>query len=309
MNALAFITFLASALIFAVPSKLKWHLTFALQLLVAAITGWAAFNVLMNETGVLDIPFIYLIGSQVHLVIDGLSAFFILVVNFTAITGGLYAIGYLKPYSDSKNATELSLHLFCFLWLHISMVLVCMLRDGLAFLITWEMMAITSFVLVIFESDKKEAIRIGINYLIQMHVALILIIAAFVHAYVTGSNYPKCIRFTLSRSNGYRPRGAVPPSGLFVSELMVFKSLFAGNHYFISILVLFLLFVIIFVFGRNFMQLLYSTDQEGRVTGTAVVNKGETASQFILITIIIYLAFWPPSFFTDLINSAIVKLI
>lgn len=101
----------------------------------------------------------------------------------------------------------------------------------------------------------------------------------------------------------------IPPSGLFVSELMVFKSLFAGNHYFISVLVLFLLSVIIFVFGRNFMQLLYSTDQEGHVSGTVEVNKAETASQFILITLIIYLAFWPPSFFTDLINSAIAKLV
>src|SRR6266850_2346825 len=66
---------------------------------------------------------------------------------------------------------------------HISMLLVCILRDGLAFLITWEMMAVTSFVLVIFESDKKETIRIGINYLIQMHVALIFIMMGFLYSY------------------------------------------------------------------------------------------------------------------------------
>jgi len=191
MNVNAFIIIMIlSVFIFAAPAKIKWHCAFALQLLTAVITGWAAVDVLINDTGVLDIPFINLIGNQVNVVIDNLSAFFLLVVNFTAITGGLYAFGYLKPYSANKNSTELSLHLFCFLWLHISMVLACMLRDGLAFLISWEMMAVTSFVLVTFESDKKDIIRIGINYLIQMHVALLFILTGFLYAEVkTGAEF------------------------------------------------------------------------------------------------------------------------
>ena len=191
MNVTAFIAIMGlSVMVFAVPAKVKWHCMFALQLLTAAWTGWAAVAVLINDTGVIDLPFFWLLGSEVHLVIDRLSAFFMLVVNITAITGGLYAFGYLKPYLPSKNSTELSIHFFSFLWLHISMLLVCILRDGLAFLITWEMMAVTSFVLVIFESDKKETIRIGINYLIQMHVALILIMLGFIYAYVkTGAAF------------------------------------------------------------------------------------------------------------------------
>jgi len=101
---------------------------------------------------------------------------------------------------------------------------------------------------------------------------------------------------------------AIPPSGLFVSELMVFKSLFAGHHYLISIVVLLLLSVIIFVLGRNFMQLLYSTEYELQGTEVAKTSGSETVSQFILIALMIYLAFWPPAFFTKLINSAIVML-
>src|SRR5258708_23107090 len=151
MNSNVFIgCMVLSILIFATPTKLKWHVAFALQLLAAAISGWAAWQVLINDIGVIDLPFFFLIGNQVHLVIDRLSAFFILVVNFTAITGGLYALGYLRPYTANKNSTELSLHLFSFLWLHISMLLACIVRDGLAFLIAWELMAISSFILVIF---------------------------------------------------------------------------------------------------------------------------------------------------------------
>jgi hydrogenase-4 component F len=101
---------------------------------------------------------------------------------------------------------------------------------------------------------------------------------------------------------------AIPPSGLFVSELMVFKALFTGHYYIVSIVVLFLLSVIIYVLGRNFMQLLYSTDYEVRGTEAVAVYKPETFSQFILIALLIYLAFWPPAFFTKLINSAVVML-
>ncbi len=101
---------------------------------------------------------------------------------------------------------------------------------------------------------------------------------------------------------------AIPPSGLFVSELMVFKSLFTGHHYFISIVVLLFLSVIIFALGRNFTQLLYSTDYEVQGTEPGNVSKTETFSQFILIGLMIYLAFWPPVFFIELINSAVAML-
>ena len=191
MNVNAFIvTVIMSILIFAIPAKMKWFYAFALQLIVSAITGWAAVEVLINDTGTIVLPFIYLVGNQINIVIDGLSAFFLLVVNFTAITGGLYAFGYLKPYSENKNSTELAIHHFSFFGLHVSMILVCMFRDGLAFLISWEMMAVTSFALVIFESDKKDIIKIGINYLIQMHVALIFIMIGFLYANVkTGAEF------------------------------------------------------------------------------------------------------------------------
>ena len=101
---------------------------------------------------------------------------------------------------------------------------------------------------------------------------------------------------------------AIPPSGLFVSELMVFKSLFTGHHYIISMVVLLLLCVIIFVLGKNFMQLLYSTEYEVQGSGPVNISKSETFSQFILIALMIYLAFWPPAFFIERINSAVVML-
>ncbi len=99
---------------------------------------------------------------------------------------------------------------------------------------------------------------------------------------------------------------AIPPSGLFVSELMIFKSLFGGHYYLIGMVLLLFLSVTIFALGRNFMWLLYSIDQA--VPKAAEINKAETFSQFILIGLITYLAYSPPLFFTKLINSAIANL-
>ena len=70
------------------------------------------------------------------------------------------------------------------------MLLVCMLRDGLAFLVVWEMMSVFSFILVIFESEKKETVKAGINFLLQMHIGFVFIMAGFIYAYVqTGAAF------------------------------------------------------------------------------------------------------------------------
>lgn len=59
------------------------------------------------------------------------------------------------------------------------MVLVVMIRQGTAFLIAWEMMAISSFLLVIFDAEDRIIMKTGISYLIQMHVGMFFILVAF----------------------------------------------------------------------------------------------------------------------------------
>jgi formate hydrogenlyase subunit 3/multisubunit Na+/H+ antiporter MnhD subunit len=59
------------------------------------------------------------------------------------------------------------------------MLLVVMLREGIAFLIAWEIMALSSFFLVIFEAEKRNILKTGISYLIQMHIGMFFILIAF----------------------------------------------------------------------------------------------------------------------------------
>jgi formate hydrogenlyase subunit 3/multisubunit Na+/H+ antiporter MnhD subunit len=120
-----------------------------------------------------------ILQNSLVLTTDRISAFFIVVINITVFTGFLYARGYLRPYYESKNSLRFSIHYLSYLWLYFSMILVVILRDGLPFLIAWEIMALSSFLLVIFDAEDKTIMKTGISYLIQMHVGMFFILIAF----------------------------------------------------------------------------------------------------------------------------------
>ena len=184
MNIVLFkIAILLTFVLFLLPKKYQYYFGLALHLAIIAITSIWIFNVLALSS-TLTLPFIPFLGNTLSIIIDPLSAFFMLVINFTVLTGIIYAKGYLQPYYNKKSKAEMGWHFFNFLWLHISMLLVVIVRDGIAFLMIWEIMSLSSFFLVIFETEKKEAIKIGINYLIQMHVGIVFLMVAFIVAFV-----------------------------------------------------------------------------------------------------------------------------
>ncbi|MEP6793597.1 MAG: proton-conducting transporter membrane subunit [Saprospiraceae bacterium] len=119
--------------------------------------------------------------------IDALSAWFILIVNFTCVSGALYGIGYMKPYEDQKGNT--SLHWILFVVFHVSMLSVCVLHNGLAFLIAWEIMSISSALLVIFEHHKSDTLKAAMNYLVQMHIGVVLLSMAFIWIYFSEGSF------------------------------------------------------------------------------------------------------------------------
>ena len=183
------IIIISTTALFLLSKKYQNNMSLLLQFVIIAITSFWAIKA-FTTSNILELPFIHLFGHSVSLKIDKLSAFFIFVINFTSLTGLIYAKGYLKPYLPKKNTTEIAFHSFNFLWLHISMLLVVMIRDALAFLIVWEIMSLVSFFLVIFESEKKETVKIGIKYLIQMHIGVVFLMIAFIIAFVqTGAEF------------------------------------------------------------------------------------------------------------------------
>ncbi|HTE29809.1 MAG TPA: proton-conducting transporter membrane subunit [Chryseolinea sp.] len=167
--------------IFIVPKTWKYSLGLVLHIMVVVSTGTWAFESLVNGTQTIALG-VATWSGPIELVIDSLSAFFMLIINLICFCGILYAGGYLKPYLPKKRSVFISLHLFSFLWLHGSMLMVTAMRDGIAFLLAWELMSLFSFVLVIFEAQKESTLKTGINYLLQMHLGFALIMISFLIA-------------------------------------------------------------------------------------------------------------------------------
>ncbi len=101
---------------------------------------------------------------------------------------------------------------------------------------------------------------------------------------------------------------AMPPSGLFVSEFMIFQSLFQSGYIIILFVILILLTLILWGFGSNTFKLLFTPPvniDESRITR---ISPWESFPQYILLAISVYLAYNPPVTLVTLIENA-VKLV
>ncbi len=164
----------------------------AVTFLIVIVSSYFAVKALVGQEQEIIVAGNFILGD-IPLRIDALSAWMILIINFTVLTGVLYGVKYLEHYKDKVNNTVL--HLSLIVVFHLSMLFVCIVQNFLAFLIVWEIMAISSFLLVIFEYWNKETIRAGINYLIQSHIGVLFLTVAYIWVITaTGSKDFKSIQ-------------------------------------------------------------------------------------------------------------------
>lgn len=101
----------------------------------------------------------------------------------------------------------------------------------------------------------------------------------------------------------------MPPSGLFISEFMIFRSLFEAHFLAILIPVLILLTMIIWAFGKSIFKLLFSPPVGFDETTIEKVNPLESWSQLVLLGLVIYLGLNPPTQFVQLLQEAVKNLV
>ncbi len=97
---------------------------------------------------------------------------------------------------------------------------------------------------------------------------------------------------------------AMPPSGMFISEFMIFRSLFASGKVWVVIVVLLLVAVIIARLGKNIFKMLFIPTAGSRQELPGIIHPAETISQYILLGLVIYLGFFPPEELVQLIAEA-----
>jgi len=122
---------------------------------------------------------------DLEIFVDGIAAFFLLMIGIVSFAVSIYSIGYSKEYQIKKRTMALG---FLFNVFILSMVLVVASNNAFFFLLFWEVMSLTSFFLVIYDHDKEENVKSGMTYLVMTHLGTAFIFASFLLGYIqTGS--------------------------------------------------------------------------------------------------------------------------
>jgi hydrogenase-4 component F len=102
---------------------------------------------------------------------------------------------------------------------------------------------------------------------------------------------------------------AIPPSGMFIPELMIFRAMVENGQWLLLIAVVILLCFIIYAMTTRIMHVSFSSPRkEGDVRMPGSVNPVETISQFILLAMVIVICFYQPPFLVNLISQGIALL-
>lgn len=177
LNLYIAVTLLSIVLIPFLPSRWKGTAAIFTVIINSVLSGVPSIEALSGFTTEIVLSGSAVTGN-IPVKIDALSAWFLLTINLTFFTGVIYGSKYMQAYQSQRS--NLSLHWICFILTHAALIAVCCLQNSIAFLIAWETLAISAFVLVIFENNKQQTLKAGINYLIQSHISIIILSIAFI---------------------------------------------------------------------------------------------------------------------------------
>ena len=112
-------------------------------------------------------------GRALTVVVDELSAFFLAIVALIAVLATLYSVDYMTHFPGDSLAKFYPVLLVFFA----AVVGVLVVSDFLFFLVCWELMTLTSFVLVTFERANPASQRAGLKYFVITHAATLCMVA------------------------------------------------------------------------------------------------------------------------------------
>ena len=117
---------------------------------------------------------------QFSFLIDRLSAFFILLISVVSFAVAIYSVQYVEhgAHEGRKNLIVAFMNIFI-----VSMVLVVASFSMFSFLFFWEIMALSSFLLVMTDFEKKETQKAGMFYFVMTHLSTLFLLFAFLFIY------------------------------------------------------------------------------------------------------------------------------
>ena len=173
-----------SSLILARQFRLMKSLAVFL-LSVGCLMGLFDVAAKLFQSGDYTASFKYLNVFSLTFQIDGLSAFFLAAIFLVSLLATIYSFHYME---DSKRPVRTAANYFFFSILIASMALVVTSANMITFMLSWEIMSLSSFFLVVYKYNDTENRKAGYLYFVFSHIGAMFIFAAFgiVYGY-TGS--------------------------------------------------------------------------------------------------------------------------
>ena len=124
-------------------------------------------------------------GEPLHVRLDGLSAFFLILLCVVGGTGAVYASEYWSDKAHPRSARSGRVWWSTML---LSLVFVLLVSNGLHFLIAWELFTLSAYFLITADRRQREVRAAGWLYLGASHAATLALFAFFITLAVrTGS--------------------------------------------------------------------------------------------------------------------------
>ena len=114
--------------------------------------------------------------TGVALRVDGLGAFFLIIIGLLGMAAAIYGFGYSQAY-EGRYSLRLLGAMFNVLLL--SLCLQVMADNALTFLIAWEVMSLSAYLMVLTEHDQPGTVRAGIWYIAMTHAGFAALVAMF----------------------------------------------------------------------------------------------------------------------------------
>jgi formate hydrogenlyase subunit 3/multisubunit Na+/H+ antiporter MnhD subunit len=153
------------------------QITFVLLGIAGLFAVSAGLGSLMGQLVITDTLPLGLPWIQWHIRFDSLSGFFYLIIGISVIACSLYGPGYVRSYDEEKDSFAI-LGLFTGLFVA-GMLMVLLADDAFMFMISWELMSVTSYFLVAFQHEQSVNRRAAFLYLVMAQVGAIAIILGF----------------------------------------------------------------------------------------------------------------------------------
>lgn len=102
---------------------------------------------------------------------------------------------------------------------------------------------------------------------------------------------------------------AIPPSGMFIPEVLLFKTMIGLKYWFLLATVALLLCFVIYAMAIRFMHILFSKPRIEENSPLVIkVSPWESLTQYIFLLAVISVCFYQPEFLTSIINQCIAVL-